>query len=102
MKYLLLQVLIRSLGATFCIGFLLSTIAFSGSSATLILAAPFVSDRAESDISLVVKSSADAMGRYLSYLILLAVFGTRIYCKHSARMEIETEILKFDRAEVQL
>jgi len=102
MKYLLLQALIRSLGATFCIGFLLSTAVFSGSSATLILAAPFVSDRAESDISLVVKSSADAMGRYMSYLILLAAFGGRIYYKHSDRMEIETEILLFDRAEVQL
>jgi len=102
MKYLLLQVLIRSLGATFCIGFLLSTAVFSGSSATLILAAPFVSDRAESDISLVVKLSADAMGRYFSYLILLAIFGTRIYYKHLDRMEIEREILYFDRAPIQL
>ena len=102
MKYLILQSLIRSASATFFLGFLLSTTAFLGSTSTLFLAAPFVSDRTESDISLFAKSSIDAMGRYFSYLILLAIFGTKIYYKHLDRMEIEREILFFDRAEIQL
>jgi len=35
-------------------------------------------------------------------MILLTILGGRIYYQNADRAELETEILKFDRAEVQL
>jgi len=102
MKYILFQALYRSLAGSFCIGILMSTTAFLTSASALFLSAPFVDDATEAEIALITYKCGDAAARYTTYMILLTILGGRIYYKNADRAELETEILKFDRAEVQL
>lgn len=101
MKYILFQALFRSLAGTFCIGILISTTAFLTLTSALFLSAPFVDDATEARIALITCKCGNAAARYTTYMILLTVLGGGVYYKNADRAELETEILKFDRAEVQ-
>lgn len=100
MKLVFVALLIRSLAGTVCVCVLLSTIAATTASSALLLSAPFVSDEMESQMSDIAGNCWTATGRYFTYSFLLAIVGSRFYFRNRDRIEIEEELLRFDRAEI--